>query len=154
MDPVRSHRPENEEQPIAPLYGYIYVTDKYEGLIVVGAATLLDGDPTNNFLKRALTYNPEGLLNGASNITMAGNYGYISCDRGLVILDLRDPLQPTVASIIGAPFVVMPRTVAIQFRYAFVADAEGVRRVLQGNLPRLRQEPERSRLRLQRFRGR
>ena len=35
----------NEEQPIHPLYAYLYVVDKYEGLILVNAATLLDGDP-------------------------------------------------------------------------------------------------------------
>ena len=44
----------NEEQPIHPLYAYLYVVDKYEGLIPVNAATLLDGDPLNNYLKRAL----------------------------------------------------------------------------------------------------
>ena len=42
----------NEEGPIHPLYAYLYVADKYEGLILVNAATLLDGDPRNNFLKR------------------------------------------------------------------------------------------------------
>jgi len=134
VDPARSHRPENSEQSIAAVYGYIYFTDKYEGLIVVGAATLLDGDPTNNFLKRAATYNPGGLLNGANNISLAGNYAYITCDRGLVILDLRDPLNPAVASTIGAPFVKMPRAVAIQFRYAFVADQEGIK-VLDVTIP-------------------
>jgi hypothetical protein len=127
VDPGRNRRLENTEQPIAPVYGYIYFTDKYEGLIVVGAATLLDGDPTNNFLKRALTYNPGGLLNGANNITIGGNYAYITCDRGVVILDLGDPLHPKVASVTGAPFVKMPRAVAIQFRYAFVVDEEGVK---------------------------
>ena len=30
--------PENEEQPIHPLFGYLYVADKYEGLILIGAA--------------------------------------------------------------------------------------------------------------------
>ena len=66
IDPTRNHRPENEEaahrddkQPIHPLYGYLYVTDKYEGLILVGAATLLDGNPQNNFLKRAADLEPE-----------------------------------------------------------------------------------------------
>src|SRR5213076_3319067 len=44
----------NQEQPIHPLYAYLYVVDKYEGLIVVNAATLLDGDPLNNYLKRQL----------------------------------------------------------------------------------------------------
>ncbi len=127
VDPARSRRPENDEQPIAPVYGYIYVTDKYEGLILVGAATLLDGDPTNNFLSRALTFNPDGLLNGANNIVLAGNSAYITCDRGLVILNLTDPLKPSVAAVVGAPFLNQPRAVAIQFRYAFVVDAEGVK---------------------------
>ncbi len=35
----------NEEQPIHPLYAHLYVVDKHEGLILVNAATLLDGDP-------------------------------------------------------------------------------------------------------------
>src|SRR5262249_35658888 len=55
-DPTRSHRPENREQNVPALYGNLYVTDKYEGLIVVGAATLLDGNPLNNFLERELTF--------------------------------------------------------------------------------------------------
>ncbi|HWC77606.1 MAG TPA: hypothetical protein VG778_09090, partial [Blastocatellia bacterium] len=78
VDPTRRHLPENEEainrddkQPIHPLYAYLYVADKFEGLVLVGAATLLDGDPRNNFLKRALTWNPNGVLNGANNITIA-----------------------------------------------------------------------------------
>jgi len=134
VDPTRRHLPENEEaenrddkQPIHSIYAYLYVTDKYEGLILVGAATLLDGDPENNFLKRALTFNPDGLLNGASSITIAGTYAYITCDRGLVILDLNDPLQPKVVSEVGAPALKSPRAVQIQFRYAFVCDAEGVK---------------------------
>src|SRR6185436_8807904 len=44
----------NEEQPIHPMFAYLYVADKHEGLILVNAATLLDGDPLNNYLKRAL----------------------------------------------------------------------------------------------------
>ena len=52
VDPARTRLKENEEQPIHPLYAYLYVVDKYEGLILVNAATLLDGDPLNNYLKR------------------------------------------------------------------------------------------------------
>ena len=37
-DPTRKQLPENREQAVHPLYAYIYVTDKYEGLILVGAA--------------------------------------------------------------------------------------------------------------------
>ena len=82
LDPLRKQIAENEEQPIAPLYAYLYVTDKYEGLVVVGnpktgVGTLLDGDPRNNFLTRAATFNPEGRLNGARRITIAGTYAYI-----------------------------------------------------------------------------
>lgn len=134
VDPTRRHLPENEEaiyrddrQPIHPMYGYLYVTDKYEGLILVGAATLLDGDPRNNFLKRALAYNPNGLLNGAGNITIAGTRAYITCDRGLVILDIDNPLEPRVVAEIGTPFLKNPRAVQVQFRYAFVCDADGVK---------------------------
>lgn len=134
VDPTRAHRPENEEaiyrddkQPIHLLYAYLYVTDKYEGLILVGAGTLLDGDPTDNFLKRALTFNPDGLLNGANNITISGTRAYITCDRGLVILELNDPMNPKVVATIGAPELKNPRAVQIQFRYAFVCDSEGVK---------------------------
>ncbi|MGH9364837.1 MAG: LVIVD repeat-containing protein, partial [Thermoanaerobaculia bacterium] len=127
VDPGRSRRPENKEQPIHPLYAYIYVTDKYEGLIVVGAATLLDGNPDNNFLERAVTFNPGGILDGAVNITVAGNHAYILCNRGLVIVSIENPLSPRVVAQVGPPLIVNPRAVAIQFRYAFVVDAEGMK---------------------------
>ena len=48
-------------------------------------------------------------------------------DKGLVIVSLDDPLKPRVAAVVGAPAVVKPRAVAVQFRYAFVTDAEGVK---------------------------
>lgn len=114
----------NEEEPIHPLYAYLYIADKYEGLILVNAATLLDGDPRNNFLKRALTYNPDGVLTGASNITIAGNYAYVTTEQNVVIVDLSVPLQPRIASQI--PFN-QPKAVAVQFLYAFVVDAEGLK---------------------------
>ncbi len=41
------------------MYAYVFVTDKYEGLITVNIATLGDGNPDNNFFKRGATYNPE-----------------------------------------------------------------------------------------------
>jgi hypothetical protein len=124
VDPGRSRRKENEEQPIHPLYGYLYVVDKYEGLILVNAATLLDGDPLNNYLKRALTFNPDGLLNDANNIAIAGNYAYITTAQGLVIVSINDPLHPRVVNRIGLKH---PRCIAIQFRYAFVVDDEGLK---------------------------
>ncbi len=122
----------NEEQPIHRLYAYLYVVDKYEGLIVVNAATLLDGDPLNNYLKRQLddkkypngAFNPEGALTGATNITIAGTNAYITTDRDLVVVSLDDPLNPRIVSRLGFKH---PRSVAIQFRYGFVTDEEGLK---------------------------
>jgi hypothetical protein len=135
--PARTHNPENEEQPIHPLYAFLYVADKYEGLVVIGdpdpksktpgVSTLLNGDPRDNFLKRALAFNPGGILNGARRITIAGTYAYILCDRGLVVVDLDNPLKPRVAAEIGAPALDSPQGIAIQFRYAFVVDRAGLK---------------------------
>jgi hypothetical protein len=124
VDPGRTRRAENEEQPIHPLYAYLYVADKYEGLILVNAATLLDGDPLNNYLKRALTFNPGGALNDANNIAIAGNYAYITTGQGLVIVSINDPLNPRIVNRISLKH---PKSVAIQFRYAFVVDGEGLK---------------------------
>jgi hypothetical protein len=137
IDPARARDPENEEQPIHPMYAFLYVADKYEGLVVVGdsnpnsktpgVSTLLDGDPRNNFLKRALAFNPDGILNGARRITIAGTYAYMLCDRGLVVVDLNKPLQPRVVAQIAAPDLNDPQGISIQFRYAFVVDRDGLK---------------------------
>ena len=124
VDPARTRLKENEEQPIHPLYGYLYVVDKYEGLILVNAATLLDGDPLNNYLKRAVTFNPSGALSDANNISIAGNYAYITTAEALVIVNINDPLNPKIVNRIS---LKQPRGVAIQFRYAFVVDDEGLK---------------------------
>jgi hypothetical protein len=132
----------NEEQPIHPLYAYLYVVDKYEGLILVNAATLLDGDPLNNYLKRSLdpamypkgAFNPGGALNEANNITIAGHYAYITTGNGLVIVSIDDPLHPSIVKQIAAPELRNPRAIAIQFRYAFVVDDEGLK-VLDVSVP-------------------
>ncbi len=116
----------NEEGPIHPLYAYLYLADKFEGLILVNAATLLDGDPRNNFLSRSLTYNPNGVLTGANNVIIAGNFAYLTTERELVIVDISTPLQPRIAKQI--PFN-NPKAVAVQFLYAFVADADGLHTV-------------------------
>ncbi len=60
---------------------------------------LLDGNPLNNYLERALTFNPDGILDGAESITIVGTYAYICCDEGLVVVDLSDPTCPKVTSI-------------------------------------------------------
>lgn len=137
VDPLRTQDPANEEQKIHLMYGFLYVTDKYEGLVVVGnpdlkgknpgVGTLLDGNPENNFIGRAATFNPGGILNGARRITIAGTYAYILCDRGLVVVDLDNPLAPRVTAEIGAPDLADPQGVAVQFRYGFVTDRQGLK---------------------------
>jgi hypothetical protein len=133
IDPLRTHRSVNEEQPIALMYGFLYVTDAEEGLVVIGntkkkslgVVTLLDGNPANNFLDRALAFNPEGILNGARRITIAGHYAYILCSRGLVVIDIENPLAPKVTAEVEG--LEDPRAIAIQFRYAFAVDREGMK---------------------------
>jgi len=130
VDTKRVFRSENQEQwPIHPLYSYAYITDKFEGLIVVDVMTLVDGNPRNNFLKRAATFNPSGVLNGAVNLAIAGNCAYILCDVGLVVVSIAEPLQPKVVGGIKSPELKKPKALAIQFRYAFVCDEEGVKAI-------------------------
>jgi hypothetical protein len=126
-DPTRIQHPENFEQPINGFYAHLYVLDRYEGLILVGAGTLLDGNPLNNFLSRELTWNPGGILNGGRAITIVGHYAYICCDAGLVVVSLEDPLHPMVTSVVGPEVLNCPEAVQVQFRYAFVCDAGGVK---------------------------
>ncbi|HEY2121066.1 MAG TPA: hypothetical protein VGH37_17905 [Candidatus Acidoferrum sp.] len=136
VDPLRARIPENEEQPIHLLYGFLYVADKEEGLVIVGnpdlrakspgVGTLLDGNPSNNFLKRALAFNPDGALTGAHRITIAGTFAYILTEKALVVVDLDNPLAPRITATISAPFLNDPRGIAIQFRYAFIVDRYGM----------------------------
>jgi len=44
-----------------------------------------------------------------------------------VVVDIANPLQPNVTAQIGAPDLIDPRGVAVQFRYAFVVDREGLK---------------------------
>lgn len=129
LDPARTRYIENEEQPIHPLYAYVYVTDREEGLIIVNVATLVDGNPENNFLKKDMVFNPDGKLTGATHCFVAGQRLYITCSRGLVVVDLDpDPnlnLTPRIVGEYSGPFLRNPRAVAVQFRYCFVTDAEG-----------------------------
>ena len=75
-------------------------------------------------MKRAVTFNPGGALNDANNITIAGNYAYITTAQGLAIVSINDPLKPQIVNRIDLKH---PRAVAIQFRYAFVVDEEGLK---------------------------
>jgi hypothetical protein len=126
-DPTRSHRPDNEEQSVHLMYAYLYVTDKYEGLITVPVGTLLDGNPLNNFIGRETTFNPGGILCGARSITIVGTYAYIGCDAGLVVVSIADPKKPEVTSVLGHEVVHKPHAVQVQFRYGYVCDEHGIK---------------------------
>jgi hypothetical protein len=127
INPLRNTaamREANEEQAFLPIYSYAAVTDAVEGLILVNIETMADGEFRNNFLKRAVTWNPDGVLNGARHIVLAGEVAYITADAGLVVVDLKDPLNPKLAAVrplAGA------KASTIQFRYLWVTDAEGVK---------------------------
>ncbi len=127
VDTKRSHAPANEEQPVHELYNYCYVADYYEGMIVVDIHTLIDGNPSNNFLTRTATFNPDGVLNGATFIRIAGNYAYVLCDNGMVVVDISNPKCPKVAGVLGGGSLVKPRSMDVQFRYAFICDCEGLK---------------------------
>ena len=116
-------RTENLEQVMHPMYKYAYITDAHEGLILTDVQTLADGEPRNNYLRRALTWNPDGVLTGARHITIGGYYLYISTPRGVVIVSVEDPLHPSVVSQIGLSDA---RATALQFRYLFVVNGTGL----------------------------
>ena len=113
----------NQEQPFHPIYHYAFIVDAEEGLIVVNVDTLADGEPRNNFLSRAVTWNDKDILKGARHITLGGYYAYVATDKGLVVLDLNDPLKPVVAATL--PLNDM-RASAMQFRYLLATTAEGL----------------------------
>ncbi len=138
VDPLRKQIPENEENAPAVFFGFLYVTDAEEGLVIVGnlgllnktspgVLTLLDGNPANNFLSREKGFNPDGILTGARRITLAGHYAYILCNYGLVVVDLSNPVHPEITGKVGNEFLKDPQGVAVQFRYAFVVDKEGLK---------------------------
>jgi hypothetical protein len=125
MAPARTTgtQPGNEEQAIHPLYRYAFISDREEGLILVDVTTLTDGNPSNNFLKRAVTFNPDDALHGAEMVAVAGRYAYVACERGLVVVDVDQPLHPKIVATLALPHL---RSVAIQFRYAFVTDGSAL----------------------------
>jgi hypothetical protein len=113
----------NQEQAFHPIYSYAVVVDAEEGLILVNVDTLADGEPRNNFLQRALTWNPGNVLAGARHVTLGGHYAYVVATSGLVVVDLDDPLAPKVAAQVPLDGA---RASALQFRYLFVTTARGL----------------------------
>lgn len=127
-----------EARPHHLLYAMLYATDKYEGLVVIGnpltekknkpgVATLLDGDPANNFISKALSFNPGGVLNGARSMTLYGHYAYIAADAGLFVVNLDNPLQPQLVTQSPVAGLKNPKKVQFQFRYGFVVDDDGLK---------------------------
>ncbi len=116
-------RKANSEQAMHPIYNYAVITDADEGLILVDVNTFSDGDPRNNGLRRAVTWNPNGALKGARHVTLAGHFAYVAADAGLITVDLDDPLRPKITATTQLTDV---RASAVQFRYLFATTAKGV----------------------------
>ena len=116
----------NLEQPFHPIYHYAFIADAVEGLIAVNVDTLVDLDPRNNFLDRAMTWNEGGVLTGVRHLTIAGRWFYASTPKGVVVIDMNDPMKPEYVTTIDVPD---PRAVQVQFRYAFVTTAQGLQSV-------------------------
>ncbi|MFZ4687638.1 MAG: hypothetical protein ACOYLS_00230 [Polymorphobacter sp.] len=121
----------NQEQPFHPVYRYAFITDAIEGLIATDIDTLADGEPRNNFFKRAVTWNPNGVLTGARHIILGGHFAYITTPRALVVVDLDDPLKPRLAATVPMDD---PRASALQFRYLWVTTARGLEVLNVSNL--------------------
>ncbi len=113
----------NEEQPFHPIYNYVAITDRKEGLILTDVNTLADGNARNNHLKRAVTWNPDGILDDARHITLGGHFAYVAAKAGLVIVDLDKPTSPKLVTVLPLEDV---RATALQFRYLFVTSKTGL----------------------------
>ena len=137
---------DNEEQPIHPIYAFVYITDLHEGLVIQQVGTLVDGNPDNNFLDKEPTvrFNPEGKLTGAMHSYVAGTNLYVVGERGLVVVSIADPLKPVVVGELNGGKAAKPvstetdgvslprllrnpRHIAVQFRYAFISDDDGLK---------------------------
>ena len=114
----------NQERPTHPIYNYVIITDSIEGLILSDINTLSNFEPRDNFLTRALTWNENGVLDGARHLYVGGHYVYIAVTAGVAILDLDDPLNPKYLTTVELNDV---RSVVQQFRYLFVTDADGLK---------------------------
>ncbi len=120
----------NQEQAFLPIYNYAVVTDAVEGLILVNVNTLADGEFRNNKLTRKVftdgseAWNPGGVLTGARHIVLAGEVAFVTADKGLVVVDLANPDAPKIAAVRE---LRAARASAVQFRYLWVTDADGVK---------------------------
>ena len=116
----------NQEQPFHPIYNYALVTDAQEGLILFDTNTFSDADPLNNNIERAVTWNANGVLNGAKYMVLGGYYAYVVTDKALVVLNLNQPLLPKYIKTIA---LNKPQAAQLQFRYLMVTDADGLKAI-------------------------
>lgn len=127
VHPVRNQgdlmRVTNLEQPFHPIYNYAFISDAEEGLILVDVNSMYDGEPRNNFLTRALTWNEGGVLSGARHLTVAGYWFYFATPKGVVVVNMNDPLKPQYVRTIEVPDA---RASMQQFRYLFVTTGRGL----------------------------
>ena len=100
IDPPRDvgerMRVQNQELPFHPLYNYAYIVDAVEGLILTDVRTLADREPRNNFLKRALTWNPEGVLTGARHLSIS-RQPHCLTPRDVVVVSIDQPFAAETA---------------------------------------------------------
>ena len=126
-DPKRTHLPENQEQPIHDVYGFVFATDRKEGLVIVDTTCLMNGDPADNYLKKDAVFNPDGKFADAEYAVCAGSRVYVCTPRGVFVVDVREPLKPRLVGEYTGDFLREPRAISVQFRYAFVTDADGIK---------------------------
>ncbi len=116
----------NQEQPFHPIYNYALVTDAEEGLILFDINTFSDRNPLNNNIERAVTWNANGVLNGAKYMVLGGYYAYVVTESSLVVLNLNQPLSPQYVKTIA---LNKPQAAQLQFRYLLVTDADGLKAI-------------------------
>lgn len=111
------------------IYRYAVITDADEGLILTNIDTLSDGEPRNNFLRRAVlnggktAWNPDGVLTGARHIVLGGHIAFVTTPRAVVVVDLNNPLDPRLSAVVPMDD---PRATALQLRYLWVTTARGL----------------------------
>jgi hypothetical protein len=132
----QSYPYQGKDQYLHESYRFAYVSDRFEGLVVIDINCLTDGDPDNNFTERVVTFNPNGALDGAEHLAVAGATVYVCCKAGLVAVDIMDPRAPKILATVPLP---QPTSVAVQFRYAFVTDQNGLQVVDITNPARMQQ---------------
>jgi len=114
----------NLEKPLHSIYSYAAVTDSVEGLIMVNAETMMNFEPRDNFFQRGITWNPDGLLTGATHANWVGHYLWVAIPTGLAVIDLSEPLSPKHVTTVP---LKNPHASMQQFRYVFAVDDEGLK---------------------------